>query len=194
LGTFLASSLFGLAACGGKQHWGQDLNPEKKWWKKEGHSWDRKHKIFMAIGYSNPEWEDQNAKRKSADLAASGEASKFMQQLVKTYIREANYDNYKVNEDVVESSSHETLIGSVIVSRKYIKKNKEYRSLLQVDLSYFFDHLNKRLLANEKERMQKKTDQLSPEEADEKIMAHLGEIETKLENIETKTLDKTFPE
>ena len=192
--AFCLTSFLALSACGGKQHWGQDLDAKEKWWKKEGHSWNRKTKIFMAIGYSNPQWDDKNAKRKSADLNASAEASKFMQQLMKTYIREANHDNYNVNEEIVESSSRETLIGSVIVSRKYIKKGQEYRSLLKVDLAYFFKNLNKRLMASERQRLKQKNRSLSPSEANENIINQLDIMDKKLNKIENKTLDKTFPE
>ena len=51
-------------------HWGQKLDPDKKWWKKEGQSWNRKTNIFMTIGYSNPDWTDKYDMRKSADLNA----------------------------------------------------------------------------------------------------------------------------
>ena len=192
--VFISLSSMILHGCGSKQKWGQDLNPEKKWWVKEGHSWDAGKKIFMAIGYSNPEWEDHNAKRKSADLNASAEAAKFMQQLVSTYMREANYHNYHVNEEIVSASSRETLIGSVVIARKYLKKEDEYRSLLKVDLNYFFNHLKKRVLDNERERAGHTYKQMSPEQTEARIASHLSEIEAKLKTIETQTLEKTFPE
>lgn len=145
----------------------------------------------MAVGHSNPNWTDSHQQRKSADLNASAEASKFMQQLVKTYMKEADRQNFAVAEDIVESSSREALIGAVIVARHKDKK-KGFLSLLKVDLGYFFDRVEDRVKAVEKSRGTG-LGQARGAELDEQVQAHLEKIGQKLRQIEEATLKKEMP-
>ncbi|MBI2980813.1 MAG: hypothetical protein HYY44_00645 [Deltaproteobacteria bacterium] len=135
-------SLLAIDGCvSGGRHWGQNLDPDSKWWKKEGESWDRKNKIFMVIGASNSEWTDPDDLRKSSDLNARAEATSFMQSLVENYTEEVRGKGYALVESRVKATAKEALLGSVIVSRHFEKKAKKYHSLLQIDLRYFFDQI-----------------------------------------------------
>jgi hypothetical protein len=137
--AMMAASLF--FGCAKEEHWGQNLNPKGSWWKKEGHSWDPKEKIFMAIGYSNPDWKDKFDQRKSADLNARAEVANFMQSLTKNYMKEIRASRFAISQSVVEESSKETLLGAVIVARHYTKGKHQFESLIKVDLNYFFNHI-----------------------------------------------------
>jgi len=128
-----------ISGCAKDEHWGQKLDVKGKWWKKEGQSWEPKDKIFMAIGYSNPDWKEKFDARKSADLNARSEVASFMQSLVKNYMKEVRSRHYAISQSTVENSSKETLLGAVIVARHY--KKKQYQSLIKVDLNYFFEQI-----------------------------------------------------
>ena len=117
-------------------HWGQELRVDKSWWKKEGQSWDRKTNIFMTIGHSNPDWTDKYDMRKSADLDARAQIAAFMDTLVTNYMQEIRSRHFSISESVVDSYAEQTVMGSVVVARKY--KKKRYMSLIQIDLNYFF--------------------------------------------------------
>lgn len=126
-------------------HWGQNLDQDGKWWKKEGQSWDRKSNIFMTIGYSNPDWTEKYDLRQSADLNARSQVASFMGSLVGNYMEEVRSRNFSISQSVVEASSKQTVEGSVIVSR-YCKKGGKYKgcqSLAKVDLSRFFAAIEK---------------------------------------------------
>ena len=136
----LASMLLtlGFFACAsGGGHWGQNLDPNGKWWKKEGQSWDRKNKIFMVIGTSNPEWTDPDDLRRSSDLNARAEAASFMQSLVSNSMEEVRGKGYALVESRVKATAKESLRGSAIVARHFDKKKKRSYSLLKIDLRYF---------------------------------------------------------
>ncbi|MBI4196420.1 MAG: hypothetical protein HY539_01215, partial [Deltaproteobacteria bacterium] len=173
-------------------HWGQNLDPDKEWWKVEGQSWDRKDKIFMVIGYSNPEWTDQFDLRKSADLNARGEAASFMQSLVQNYMEEIRGKNFAVGESMVKASSKEALLGSVIVSRHYEKKPKKYYSLLKVDLSYFFGQIYDRYKETESAKLRRSSEGLSGAELDQKIAEVTAKTVADLKEIETSVVEKTL--
>lgn len=184
---------FGLLSfgCAKDNHWGQKLDQDEKWWKKEGNSWDRKDNIFMAIGYSNPDWTDKFDSRKSADTNARAEVSSFMQSLVKTYMEEVRSHGYSVSENAIEASSKETLLGSAVVSRHYDKKKKQYLSLIKIDLNYFFGQIYDKFRAEEsaKIRSAKSTANL-----DEKITAASESAINDLKKIEAPVVEKAATE
>ncbi len=155
-------------------HWGQKLDIDKKWWKVEGQSWDRKNNVFMAVGYSNPNWSDKYDQRKSADLDARSQAASFMNSLVKNYMQETRSHNYSLSESFVESSANETVLGSVIVARKYWKKR--YHSLVKVDLGYFFSKIYKKYAADMESKMKKSSRTASAEEINAKVSASIEEL------------------
>ncbi|MBN1282335.1 MAG: hypothetical protein JXA24_01000 [Proteobacteria bacterium] len=136
----LACAALAGACAKDESHWGQRLDPDGKWWKKEGQSWDRKSNIFMTIGHSNPDWTEVYDQRQSADLNARSQVASFMGSLVANYMEEVRSRNFTISQSVVEASSKQTVEGSVIVSR-HCKKGGKYkgcRSLIKVDLSRFF--------------------------------------------------------
>jgi hypothetical protein len=180
--------------CAKEDHWGQELRIDKKWWKKEGQSWDRKNKIFMAIGYSNPDWKDKFDARRSADLNARSEAASFMRSLVKNYIEELRNSNYAISESLVKSSSEETLLGSVIVARHYDKGRKQYQSLIKIDMKYFFDQIYDKYSEENAMRIRAKFRKLSPEELDLKIKANTDEALADLKEMENTIVEKTVTE
>jgi hypothetical protein len=180
--------------CAKEDHWGQELKIDKKWWKKEGHSWDRKDKIFMAIGYSNPDWKDKFDARKSADLNARSEVASFMQTLVKNYMQELRNSNYAISESIVESSSEETLLGAVIVARHYDKGKKQYQSLIKIDMKYFFDQIYDKYKEENAMRIRAKNKKLSSEELDEKIKASTDEGLASLKEMENPVVEKAIEE
>ncbi len=175
---FMAASL--IMGCAKDEHWGQNLDPKGKWWKKEGDSWDPKEKIFMAIGYSNPEWKNKFDQRKSADLNARSEVANFMQSLVSNYMKEVRTHHYAISRSIVENSSNETLLGAVIVARRYEKK--QYKSLIKVDMNYFFE----RIYENYENSV------LESPNVDAKIKAKTDEAIVKLKEMETPIVEKTI--
>lgn len=190
--VLILSAVF--CGCAKEDHWGQELRIDKKWWKKEGHSWDRKNKVFMAIGYSNPDWKDKFDARKSADLNARSEVASFMQSLVKNYMQELRNSNYAISESIVESSSEETLLGAVIVARHYEKRKKQYQSLIKIDMKYFFDQIYDRYREENAMRIRAKYKKLSSEELDEKIKASTEEALADLKKMEDPVVEKTIEE
>ncbi|PIU58505.1 MAG: hypothetical protein COS89_00040 [Deltaproteobacteria bacterium CG07_land_8_20_14_0_80_38_7] len=185
-------SMFITIGCAKKDHWGQELKIDEKWWKKEGHSWDRKDQIFMAIGYSNPDWKEQFDLRKSADLNARSEVASFMQSLTKNYIQELRNSSYAISESIVESSADETLLGAAIVSRHYEKGKKQYQSLIQVDLKYFFNQIYKKFEKESAARIRGKNPTISSEELDQMIHEKTEEALTKLKAMEDPVIEKTI--
>jgi len=137
----VAVAMTALAGCAKDPDlWGQQLDPDGKWWKKEGQSWNRKTDIFMTIGYSNPDWRQRYDQRKSADLDARSQVASFMGSLVKNYMEEVRSRNFAISQSVAEASADQTITGSVIVGR-HCKKRGKYKgcqSLIKVDLANFF--------------------------------------------------------
>jgi len=174
-----------ISGCAKEEHWGQKFDEKGKWWKQEGQSWDPKNRIFMTIGYSNPDWKDKFDARKSADLNARSEVSNFMQSLAKNYMKEVRSSRYAISQSVVESSSNETILGSVIVSRHYTKGKKQYESLIKVDLNYFFNQI----YDNYESSMLTKTG-----DVDAKIRAKVDEAIAKLKEMENPVVEKTINE
>jgi len=175
-------------------HWGQKLDPDGKWWKKEGQSWDRKSNIFMTIGYSNPDWTDKYDLRKSADLDARSQVASFMNSLVRNYTEEIRSRNYSISESLVEGSAKETITGSVIVSRHYSKggKYKGYRSLIKVDLTNFFAMIDQEHADQMADRLRKKMKRLDSEELDELIKERTDEAMKVLKESEDPAVEKTL--
>ncbi len=188
--VFSASGLY--LGCAKKDHWGQELSIDKKWWKKEGHSWNRKDKIFMAIGYSNPDWDNKFDLRKSSDLNARAEVASFMQSLTKNYMQEIRNSNYAISESVVESSADETLLGAAIVARHYNKKRKQFKSLIKVDLKYFFSQVYDQFRKTNAAQVRRKNRGLSAEELDRRIEESTRAALHKLKKIEDPVVEKTI--
>jgi hypothetical protein len=152
-------------------HWGQDLDPQGKWWKKEGQSWDRKSNIFMAVGWSNPDWAEKYDQRKSADLDARSQVASFMQSLVRNYMEEVRSRNFAISEGVVEASANQAVTGSIIVAR-HCKKGGKYKgcqSLVKVDLSQFFCSIEKEFADRMARDMRKKSARMTAAELDAAI-------------------------
>lgn len=179
-----ASAFFGCAK--DDSHWGQKLEIDKKWWKVEGQSWDRKNNVFMAVGYSNPNWSDKYDQRKSADLDARSQAASFMNSLVKNYMQETRSHNYSLSESYVESSANESVLGSVVVARKYWKK--KYHSLIKVDLGYFFSKIYKKYAADMESKIKRSSRHASDEEINSKIAASLDDLKA----LEVPAIEKSI--
>lgn len=181
-------------SCAKEEHWGQKFDIKGSWWKKEGQSWDPKNKIFMTIGHSNPDWKDRFDARKSADLNARAEVAGFMSSLVKNYMQELRNTDYGISESIVESSSEETIIGSVIVARHYTKGKKLYQSLIKVDLKYFFDNIYDDFRKQNAARLRAKNRRMAKEDLDAKILANTEEALAKLKEMENPVVEKTLQE
>ena len=173
-------------------HWGQNLDV-KKWWKKEGQSWDRKNNVFMTIGYSNPDWTEKFDMRKSADLDARSQVASFMDSLVKNYMEEVRSHNYAISESAVKASANETILGSVIVDRHYVKKKKQrqYLSLIKVDLNYFFRQIYDRYQSNVASQIRRAHKELTPEEIDTLIKEKTDAALANLKQMEEPVVEKT---
>jgi hypothetical protein len=176
-----------------KDHWGQKFDINKKWWKKEGQSWDRKNNIFMTVGYSNPDWIDEFDLRRSADLDARAQVAAFMRSLVDNYMEEVRGRRFAVSESVVKASSRETVVGSVIVARHKIKK-KEYRSLIKVDLNYFFDQIYDQYVEDTARRIRRRNARMPREELDQLIKDEVAAALDELRAAEMPVIEKTFKE
>ncbi|MFH1874700.1 MAG: hypothetical protein ABH859_05900 [Pseudomonadota bacterium] len=190
--VFSASCFY--LGCAKEDHWGQELRLDKKWWKKEGHSWDRKEKIFMAIGYSNPDWTDKFDLRKSADLNARAEVASFMQSLTTNYIQEIRNSNYAISESIVESSADETLLGAAIVARHYDKKKKQFQALIKIDLNYFFSQVYDQFKRTNAAKIKSKNRGLSGEELDLKIEENTQAALQELKKMEEPVIEKSMQE
>jgi hypothetical protein len=173
-------------------HWGQNLDV-KKWWKKEGQSWDRKTNVFMTIGYSNPDWTEKTDMRKSADLDARSQVASFMQSLVKNYMEEIRSHSYAISESAVKSSANETVLGSVIADRHYVKKKKQrqYLSLIKVDLNYFFRQIYDKYQSDVAGQIRRAHKELSSEEIDALIKAKTDAALSDLKQMEEPAVEKT---
>lgn len=181
---FAVAIVFMFSACAKQDHWGQKLDINDSWWKKEGQSWDRKDKIFMAVGFSNPSWKEKYDLRNSADLSARSQVSTFMDSLVKNYMKEVRTTHHAISRSIVESVSNQTLLGAVIVARHFTKGKNQYESLIQVDMNYFFDQI-----------YDKYEESLAlNEDADAKIKAKAQEAILKLKEIEDPIIEKTINE
>jgi hypothetical protein len=183
-----------ITCCGQKKesHWGQELSIDKKWWKKEGQSWDRETNIFMTIGYSNPSWKDEYDMRKSADLDARAQVASFMNSLVKNYMEEVRSHNFTIAESVVEASADETVLGSVIVERK--KKGKKYLSLVKVDLGYFFAQIYKKYRSDMEHKIRRKNRRLKASELDQLIEEKVDDSIAQLKELEEPVIEETLEE
>lgn len=175
-------------------HWGQKLDPDKSWWKKEGQSWDRKTNIFMAIGYSNPDWTDTYDMRKSADLDARSQVASFMNSLVKNYMEEIRSRNFSISESIVEANARETVTGSVIVARHYKKggKYKGYKALIKVDLTNFFRQVEKQYSDDMAMDIRAKNKRLDSEQLDQLIQQKTDEGLATLKASETPAVEKSL--
>lgn len=185
---FAAPLIFGCAKK--DEHWGQKLDIDKKWWKKEGQSWNRKTNIFMTIGYSNPDWKDKYDMRKSADLDARSQVASFMASLVKNYMEEIRSRNFTISETVVQASAEETVLGSVIVARKY--KKKRYMSLIKVDTGYFFAQVYKGYRSDMEAKIKREHRGLSKEKLDEMIQDKVDSSLANLKALEEPAVEKSL--
>lgn len=184
-----------LTGCAKKDtHWGQQLDPDKSWWKKEGQSWDRKTNVFMAIGYSNPDWTDKYDLRKSADLDARSQVASFMNSLVNNYMEEIRSRNFTISESVVEASARETVTGSVVVARHYKKrgKYKGYRSLIKVDLTHFFHRVEKQYSDEMANDIRAKHRRLDAQQLDALITQKTEESLAALQDAEAPAVEKSL--
>ncbi len=178
-----------------KSHWGQTFDIEDDWWKREGQSWDRESNIFMTIGYSNPAWKTKYDMRKSADLDARAQVASFMRSLVKNYMEEIRGHRYAVSESLVRQAADETVIGAVIVARKYKGgRNRRYRSLIKVDLDYFFDDIYAEMAEKVADRVRKRAGALGEEELDRRIHSQIDKALADIEPLEIPTVEKTVEE
>ncbi|HPW45896.1 MAG TPA: hypothetical protein PKU96_05960 [bacterium] len=184
--VILITAIFFSGCAKDDSHWGQKLDVDKKWWKVEGQSWDRKNNLFMAVGYSNPNWSDKYDQRKSADLDARSQAASFMNSLVKNYMQETRSHNYSLSESFVEISANETVLGSVIVARKYWKKR--YHSLVKVDLGYFFSNIYKKYAADMESKIKKSSQSVSAEEISARVSASVEKLKT----LEVPAIEKSI--
>ena len=175
-----------------KDHWGQKFDIEENWWEKEGQSWDRNLKLFMTIGYSNPSWKTKYDLRKSADLDARAQVAAFMSSLVKNYMEEIRGHRYAISESSVTSSANETVIGSVIVARKY--KNKKYMSLIKVDLGYFFDNIYRKYEMRLTANLRRQNRGVNGKKLNEIIQAKIEKASKDLETLEVPAIKKTMDE
>lgn len=177
-------------------HWGQKLDPDSSWWKKEGQSWDRKSNIFMSVGYSNPDWTDKYDMRKSADLDARSQAASFMRSLVKNYMEEIRSRNFSISESIVEASAKETITGSVIVARYYKKrgKYKGYKSLIKVDLTNFFRRIDQEYSDMMAKRIRRKNRRMDPDDLDRLIREKTDEGMATLKEAEEPAVEKSLEE
>lgn len=171
-------------------HWGQKLDVKKKWWKKEGQSWDRESNVFMAVGYSNPNWKDKYDMRKSADLDARSQVASFMASLVKNYMEEIRSRNFSISESTVEASANETVLGSVIVARKY--KAKRYMSLVKVDTGYFFAQIYKKYRSDMEAKIRRGNPRADPGELDSLIQAKVDSSLAKVKELEAPAVEKSL--
>jgi hypothetical protein len=182
-----------MTSCSQKQdHWGQKFEIEEDWWKKEGQSWNRELKLFMTIGYSNPSWKTKYDLRKSADLDARAQVATFMSSLVKNYMEEIRGHRYAISESSVTSSAHETVIGSVIVARKY--KSKKYMSLIKVDLGYFFDTIYRKHELKMEADIRRRNRGVNGKKLNELIQAKLEKALDDLRTLEVPAIEKTIEE
>lgn len=184
-----------IMGCGKKDtHWGQRLDQDEKWWKKEGQSWDRKTNVFMTIGYSNPDWVDKEDLRKSADLDARSQVASFMNSLIKNYMEEIRSNDFKISERSVKSTANETVIGSVVTDRHYIdkKKQKQYLSLIKVDLNYFFDNVYKKYQSDVSSQTRADNADLESDELDRLIKGKIDDAMDDLKKIEEPVIEKTI--
>ncbi len=186
-----------LAGCAkDDSHWGQKLDPDKKWWKKEGQSWDRKSNLFMTIGYSNPDWTDKYDMRKSADLDARSQVASFMNSLTKNYMEETRSRNYAISESLVEGSAKETITGSVIVARHYGKrgKYKGYQSLIKVDLTNFFRKIDQEYADEITNRIRKKMKRMNEQDLDALIKEKTDDALSALKEAQDPAVEKALGE
>ncbi len=175
--------------CGGKDaHWGKSFDEKGSWWKQEGQSWDRETNVFMTIGYSNPDWKDKYDARKSADLNARSQVSEFMASLVKSYMEETRSRHFTISESIVRSVADETILGSVIVARKY--KKKQYMSLIKVDLGYFFGTVYKKYMADAEAKIRRANPKATESELDEMIRAKVDSAVENLKKAEEPAIEK----
>lgn len=179
-----------------KDIWGQRFDINKKWWKKEGQSWNRENNVFMTVGYSNPDWVEEYDLRRSADLNARSQVASFMRSLVKNYMEEVRGRRFAISESVVKASSKETIVGSVIVARHYIKKrkHKEYRSLIKVDLNYFFDQIYDQYREDTARRIRRRNASLDTEELNRLIESEVEAAMLELKTAEKPAVETTFLE
>lgn len=175
-------------------HWGQTLDPNKKWWKIEGQSWDRDSNIFMTIGYSNPDWKDDVDLRKSADLDARSQVAAFMQSLVKNYMEEVRSRNFSMSESYVKATADETLLGSVIVARRLDKKKgkRMCQSLIKVDLGYFFANVYKKYTEDIKARAAAENKRVKTDELDKLIQEKVTTALDDLKKAEAPAVEKSM--
>ena len=184
-----------LAGCAkDDSHWGQKLDPEKKWWKKEGQSWNRETNVFMTVGYSNPDWKDKYDQRKSADLDARSQVATFMQSLVANYMEEVRSKNFAISQRVVESSAKQTVTGSVIVARNYKRggKYKGYRSLIKVDLNNFFAMAEKDFSDDMARDIRRKNRRMKRSDLDALIKAKTEKAVEELKEMEADAVEETL--
>jgi len=180
---------FTLGGCGGKDaHWGKTFDEKGSWWKQEGQSWDRETNVFMTIGYSNPDWKDKYDARKSADLNARAQVSEFMASLVKSYMEETRSRHFTISESIVRSVANETVLGSVIVARKF--KKKQYMSLIKVDLGYFFGTVYKQYMAESEAKIRRANPKATESELDEMIRAKVDSAVENLKKAEEPAVEK----
>jgi len=175
-----------------KDHWGQKFDIEESWWKNEGQSWDRELRLFMTVGYSNPAWKTKYDLRKSADLDARAQVATFMSSLVENYMKEIRGHRYAISQSEVASSASETVIGSVIVARKY--KRKKYMSLIKVDLGYFFDTIYRKMELKMESNIRRKNRGMSDKRLNEIIQEKLDRTIENLKKFETPAVEKTIDE
>ena len=185
-------SIFLITACAKSNHWGQKYDIDKKWWKQEGQSWDRKNNIFMTIGYSNPDWTNKFDLRKSADLNARADVSAFMRSLVLNYMQEVRSRNYAVSSSEVEASSKEALLGSTIVARHYSSRMKQYKSLIKIDLNYFFNNVYDNVRHSSAKKARKTNKGLTEAELDQKIKESTEKAIADLRAIEEPVVEKSL--
>ncbi len=182
-----------LTSCSQKNdHWGQKFDIEENWWKSEGQSWDRELRLFMTVGYSNPAWKTKYDLRKSADLDARAQVATFMSSLVGNYMKEIRGHRYAISQSEVASSANETVIGSVIVARKY--KGKKYMSLIKVDLGYFFDSIYRKMELGMEAKIRKGNRGMSDKRLNEIIQEKLDRTIENLKKFETPAVEKTIDE
>lgn len=181
-----------VGACGQKKesHWGQELRIDKKWWKKEGQSWDRESNIFMAIGYSNPSWKHKYDQRKSADLDARSQVASFMNSLAKNYMEEVRSHNFTIAESTVQISADEAILGSVIVARK--KKRGRYMSLIKVDLGYFFGKVYRKYLSDMESKMRRRNRRMSHARLNQLIEEKTDAALARLQALEEPVIEETI--
>jgi len=182
-----------LAGCAkDDSHWGQRLDPEGSWWKKEGQSWDRKTNVFMTIGHSNPDWTERYDLRQSADLNARSQVASFMGSLVANYMEEVRSRNFTISQSVVEAKSKQTVEGSVIVSRhcRDRGKHKGCRSLIKVDLGRFFAAIE-RDFADDMTRDLRRRAKRSAD-IDAEIQEKVGRTIEELKEAEEQSVEKTL--